>query len=178
MDDFNSIRLKRKTLQEFKEYSLKTSPNYSETLGFMIAFFKDTGISPYDTIRNPILLSTVGIIRRLDYTIALLKNIEKTQLIPTREMLESLFQKKPGKEKPVLVEKKLLKESKLITEDPALTFYREGYNKLQKRHNTLRNEIKCFVAKISYEKRSFGKYYFKLNLNKNEFDNFINENNI
>ena len=177
MDDFNTIRLKRKTLEEFKEYSLKTSPNYSETLGFMIAFFKDTGISPYDTIRNPILLSTVGIIRRLDYTITLLKNIEKTQLIPTREMLESLFEK-PAKEKPVLVEKKLLKESKLITEDPALTFYREGFNKLQKRHNTLRNEIKDFVAKISYEKRSFGKHYFKLNLNKNEFDNFKNKNSI
>jgi len=177
MDDFNTIRLKRKTLEEFKEYSLKTSPNYSETLGFMIAFFKDTGISPYDTIRNPILLSTVGIIRRLDYTIALLKNIEKTQLIPTREMLESLFER-PAKEKPVLVEKKLLKESKLITEDPALTFYREGYNKLLKRHNTLRNEIKDFTAKISYEKPSFRKHYFKLNLNKNEFDNFKNENHI
>jgi len=66
MDDFNTIRLKRKTLEEFKEYSLKTSPNYSETLGFMIAFFKDTGLSPYDTIRNPILASTAAINRRID----------------------------------------------------------------------------------------------------------------
>ncbi len=177
MDDFNTIRLKKKAIEEFKEYSLKTSPNYSETLSFMIAFFKDTGLSPYDAVRNPILASTVAIIRRIDYLIALLKNIEKTQLIPTREMLESLFEG-VKEEKPLFVEKKLLEEPKLITEDPALTYYREQYYKLQKQHNSLRNEIKDFTAKISYEKRSFGKEYFKLNLNKNEFDNFKNKNNI
>ncbi len=177
MDDFNTIRLKKKTIVEFKEYSLKTSPNYSETLSFMIAFFKDTGLSPYDATRNPILASTVTIIRRIDYLIALLKNIEKTQLIPTREMLESLFERVKV-EKPLLAEKKLLEEPKLISENEELTFYREQYYKLQERHNSLRNEIKEFTAKISYEKRSFGKEYFKLNLNKNEFDNFKNKNNI
>ena len=54
MDDFNTIRLRRKTLEEFKEYSIKTGPNYSETLEYMIAFFKDTGLSPYDTMTHPI----------------------------------------------------------------------------------------------------------------------------
>ena len=41
MDDFNTIRLKRKTIEKFKRYSKRVSPNYSETLEYMIAFFRD-----------------------------------------------------------------------------------------------------------------------------------------
>ena len=101
MDDFNTIRLKKKAIEEFKEYSLKTSPNYSETLSFMIAFFKDTGLSPYDTMNHSILSFTSSLNKRTDAVMAILRNIEKTQLIPTRKMLESLF-KNVKKEKPEL----------------------------------------------------------------------------
>ncbi len=45
MDDFNTIRLKKKVIEKFKEYSKNTSPSYSETLDYMIAFFEDTGLS-------------------------------------------------------------------------------------------------------------------------------------
>ena len=38
MDDFNTIRLKRKTIEKFKRYSKRVSPSYSETLEYMIAF--------------------------------------------------------------------------------------------------------------------------------------------
>jgi len=105
MDDYSTIRLRRKTIEKFKKYSRKTSPSYSETLDFMIAFFEDTGFSPYDTIHNPILSSTVTMNKRTEALIAILRNIERTQLIPTREMLESLF-KGDQEEVKLQVEKK------------------------------------------------------------------------
>jgi len=64
MDDFNTIRLKKKVIEKFKEYSKKTSPSYSETLDYMIAFFEDTGLSPYDTMHNPILSYTRALSKR------------------------------------------------------------------------------------------------------------------
>lgn len=50
MDDFNTSRLKKKTLDKFKKYSKKISSSYSETLDFIIAFFECNHLSPYDTL--------------------------------------------------------------------------------------------------------------------------------
>ena len=91
MDDFNTIRLKKKTIDKFKKYSKKISPSYSETLDFMIAFFEDNNLSPYDTLgMNRTSLQNV-LNKRLDAVVSILRNVEETQLKPTKKMLESLF---------------------------------------------------------------------------------------
>lgn len=170
MDDFNTIRLRRKTLEEFKKYSIKTGPNYSETLEYMIAFFQDTGLSPYDTMSHPLLASTIAINRRLDYIIALLKNIEQTQLIPTREMLESLFEGRIEK-KPLLIERsqKEIEESKTATEKLLDSYERE----LHEQSNELRElkqELNFLLRKVSYVNNTFGKSYFRLELSKEKLE--------
>ena len=172
MDDFNTIRLKRKTLQEFKEYSLETSPNYSETLEFMIAFFKDTGISPYDTIRNPILASTVAIYRRLDYIVALLKDIEKTQLIPTREMLESLFKGVEEKEEkqPLYIERTIEEIEDLKSEEEKLIdYYSNQYEVTSKELSKTKDKLSQIENKLVYVKNTFGTSYYKLNITPEKY---------
>jgi len=170
MDDFNTIRLRRKTLEEFKVYSKKTSPNYSETLEFMIAFFEDTGISPYDTIRNPLLASTIAIHRRLDYIIAFLKNIEKTQLIPTREMLESLFEGKVEK-KPLLIERtqEEIEASKTATEK-LVDQYSIQYEESRKQLAETRKYLIQILDNLTYVKSTFGKDYYRLDTPKEKIE--------
>jgi hypothetical protein len=173
MDDFNTIRLKRKTLEEFKEYSLKTSPNYSETLEFMIAFFKDTGISPYDTIRNPILASTVAIYRRLDYIIALLKDIEKTQLIPTREMLESLFHgvEKEEEKQPLYIERtKEEIEASKTEEERLIDHYHDQYEETREQLVETRNYLLQLLDDLTLVKSTFGKDYYRLDIAKEKIE--------
>jgi hypothetical protein len=171
MDDFNTIRLKRKTLQEFKEYSLKTSPNYSETLEFMIAFFKDTGISPYDTIRNPILASMIAINRRTDYIIALLKDIEKTQLIPTREMLESLFHGVEKEKQPLYIErtKEEIEASKTDTEK-LLDQYHNQYEKSREQLVETKKYLANLLDDLTFVKSTFGKGYYRLDITKEKIE--------
>ena len=106
MDDFNTIRLKKKTIDKFKKYSKKTSPSYSETLDFMIAFFEDNDLSPYDTLNENMTSVSNRINKRIDAVITIFRNVEKTQLKPTKELLESLFANEKEK-KPLLVERKL-----------------------------------------------------------------------
>jgi len=175
MDDFNTIRLKRKTLEEFKQYSQKTSPNYSETLEFMIAFFKDTGISPYDTIRNPALASMVAIHSRLDYIIALLKNIEQTQLIPTREMLERLFEGKVEK-KPLLIERtqKEIEASKTADEKLFESYSQELYEKNNEIRD-LKQKLKFLLRKVTFVNNTFGKSYYRLDISKEQFEEIISK---
>jgi len=175
MDDFNTIRLRRKIIEKFKEYSRNTSPSYSETLEYMIAYFEDTGISPYDTIYNPILASTIAINRRTDYLIALLKNIEKTQLIPTRLMLESLFQLDTKEKQPLLIEKKLLEENNKAEVDPkdsALEFYRIQYEKNQERVNILKYEFGSIFRQLTYTKSNFSKNHYRLEISQEELEDF------
>lgn len=171
MDDFNTIRLRRKTLEEFKVYSKKTSSNYSETLEFMIAFFKDTGISPYDTIHNPVLASMVAINNRLEYIIALLKSIEKTQLIPTREMLESLFQGVEKKKQPLYIErtKEEIEASKTDSEK-LIDQYQNLYDKSREQLVETRKQLTQLLDNLTYVKSTFGKDYYRLNIPKEKIE--------
>ena len=174
MDDFNTIRLRRKIIEKFKEYSRKTSPNYSETLEYMIAYFEDSGFSPYDTIYNPILASTIAINRRTDYIIALLKNIEKTQLIPTRLMLESLFQIDTKEKKPLLVERKVLDSTNKVEVDPKdeqLEFYRTQDERNQERASALKWEYFTLLEQLVFTKSNFGKNHYRLDITQEELKN-------
>ena len=170
MDDFNAIRLRRKTLEDFKKYSIKTGPSYSETLEYMIAFFKDTGISPYDTIHNPALASMVAIHKRLDYIIALLKNIEQTQLIPTREMLERLFE---GIEKPepIYIERSQeeIEASKTAGEKLLESYSQELYEKNNEVRD-VKQDLRFLLRKAAYVKNTFGKSYYRLDISKEQFE--------
>ena len=170
MDDFNTIRLKKKIIEKFKEYSKKTSPSYSETLDYMIAFFEDTVLSPYDTMRNPILSYTRALNKRAKAVIDILRNIEKTQLIPTREMLESLFEE-VEKEEPVYFERtqEEIEASKTETEK-LLDSYAKELDKYRKELYDTKNEFSYLLNKLSHIKNTFGKSYYRLDMSKEKIE--------
>ncbi len=168
MDDFNTIRLKKKVIEKFKEYSKKTSPSYSETLDYMIAFFEDTGLSPYDTMHNPFLSYTRALSKRTKAVMTILRTIEKTQLIPTREMLESLFVEK--EEEPLQVEKKSLEELTQIRENKELKYYREAYHKKEAELNQLKQHINKTVKNFKFVNSTFGTNHYLLKLTKDEYN--------
>lgn len=57
---------------------LKNKSCYSETLDFIIAFFEDNNLSPYNTLNENMTSVTNRINKRKDAVIAIFKNIEKT----------------------------------------------------------------------------------------------------
>jgi len=170
MDDFTTIRLKKKVIEKFKGYSKKSSPSYSETLDFMIAFFQDTGLSPYDTMNNPILSCTISLNKRTDAVAAILRNIEKTQLIPTREMLESLFEE-VEKEEPEYIERtqEEIEASKTKTER-LLDYYSEELDKNRKELYNLKTEFSNLLSDLIYIKSAFGKSYYRLDISKEKIE--------
>jgi len=170
MDDFNTIRLRKKVLERFKEYSKRISPSYSETLDYMIAFFEDTGLSPYDTMHHPILSYTRALNKRTKAVIDILRNIEKTQLIPTREMLESLFEGEEEDE-PLYVEKtqEEIDASKTETEK-LLEYYSKELDKNRKEKYKVKNEFSNLLEKLRYINNPFGKSYYRLDISKEKLE--------
>lgn len=165
MDDFDTIRLKKKTLDKFKNYSKKISPSYSETLDFMIAFFKDNNLSPYDTLPTSFTSLMNVFNKRTEAVISILRNVEETQLKPTKKMLESLFEG-VEKKQPKYVEKTKIKKSTLITENKELTYYRNEYYKKQSELNYLKTKVKDTFDKFELTKHTFSsdQYILKLKI--------------
>ena len=168
MDDFNTIRLKKKTIEKFKEYSKKVGPNYSETLDYMIAFFEDNYLSPYDTLNSPMWSFNKIINKRMDAVAAILRNIEKTQLIPAREMLESLFE---GEEESLLIERNHFEEESLQSIDERLyTHYFNKYEVTHKELNQFKNDLNNIIDKVKYVNNTFGRDYYRLDISREKFE--------
>ncbi len=164
MDNFNTIRLKKKTIEKLKKFSKKISPSYSETLDFMIAFFEDNDLSPYDTLRDSMTSVSNRLNKRMDAVAAILKNIEKTQLIPTRELLESLFQEE---EETLLVERKHFEEESLQSIDERLySHYYNKYEATRKELNQLKSNLNNLMDNVKYVKNTFGRDYYRLDISK------------
>jgi len=168
MDDFNTIRLKKKTIAKFKKYSKKISPSYSETLDFMIAFFEDNNLSPYDTLgMNRMSLQNV-LNKRIDAVISILRNVEESQLKPTKKMLESLF-KEAEDTKPLILEKSTITKPILTAENEALTYYRNAYFKQQGELNELKHKLKGTIGKFKLVKNTFSSNFYVLKLSEHEY---------
>jgi hypothetical protein len=57
----------------------------------MMAFFEDNHLSPYDTLKTGTTSLSNILNKRMDAMVSILKNVEETQLKPTKKMLESLI---------------------------------------------------------------------------------------
>jgi len=175
MDDFNTIRLKKKTIEKFKKYSKKVSPNYSETLDYMIAFFEDNYLSPYDTLNSPMWSFNKIINKRMDAVVAIIRNMEKTQLIPSREMLESLFDEAEKEDEQELLEEVLSDTTSEaeFTENMELEYYRNGYFTGKSSLREVKDEFKNVLNQMTYIKNNFGNNYYRLNISQQEFDEIL-----
>lgn len=171
MDDFNTIRLKNKTIEKFKKYSKEISPSYSETLDYMISFFKDNDLSPYDTL-NANYTSFINVFnKRMDALISILRNMEKTQLIPTREMLESLFIEENEEEEQLYVERTMDEiEDSRSQEERLMNYYREKYYETNKNLFKTKEEFQRTLNRLVHVKNTFGANYYRLNITKEEFE--------
>ena len=170
MDDFNTIRLKKKTIEKFKEYSKKVGPNYSETLDYMIAFFEDNYLSPYDTLNSPMWSFNKIINKRMDAVVAIIRNMEKTQLIPSREMLETLFDEADKEDEQELFEEVLSDTTSEVefSENKELEYYRKGYFTGKSSLREVKDQFKKVLNKVDYIKNSFGRNYYRLNITQQE----------
>ncbi|WP_111308021.1 BfmA/BtgA family mobilization protein [Confluentibacter sediminis] len=171
MDDFNTIRLKKKTIDKFKKYSKKISPSYSETLDFMIAFFQDNNISPYDTLRVNFSSLPNILNKRMDAVVSILRKIEETQLKPTKKMLESLFEEMEEKEEPMYIDRtqEEIEASKTETEK-LLDYYSVEYDKSREELHEIKNEFSNLLNELSYIKNTFGRSYYRLDIPKEKIE--------
>jgi hypothetical protein len=144
-------------------------------MDLIIDFFEWHGFSPSERFEKSLGQELFKNRKRTEAAIAIIKDIEKNQTKPTNAMLELLFQENPKEEEP---QEEFFEQQELITENEELVFYREQYFKQIETHNKFKNVITELMDKLVYEKRNFGKDFFKLNATKKELEKFRNDINM
>lgn len=119
-EGFETLKIKTSVAKKFRKFSKILSKSQSMTLLLMLDFFIENGISPLETLgpRMETLEQKIsGLIKkRMNGMIAIMKNIEKTQTMPTVAMMQSLFEVTNPPEQ------KLLREKKYLNEKPPVRF--------------------------------------------------------
>lgn len=113
METFTSIRFKNETAESFKKYSKCIATTHTEALELVLQFFAKSGLHPKDDVGPLFKKLERVIVKECNTIIAILKNIERTQLKPTHALVmllyEAIKEEKEAMEKmkrPRLVEKK------------------------------------------------------------------------
>jgi len=111
MDTFITIRFKRKIARRFQQFSKSHFNSHTEAMAAMLDFFFYNEISPKEKLGPTGRTIEQSIKKRLNAIIAIMRDVEKNKANPTLALLQSLFEQSEPKEKPLMLEKNILKKT-------------------------------------------------------------------
>lgn len=160
MSTFYTIRFRRNTAKRFKQFSRQIAVTYSEGLDCMIDFFEWHGFLPSDRFEKSISREILKNRQRMNANIAILKNIEKNQTLPSVSMLKLLFEQAPETtQQPKFVEKSQAEQSQDAAYQEALELstLRNQLATLAQELQTTTQDLQTVLAHVELHKNSFGK---------------------
>ncbi len=179
MDDFKTVRIKKKTLLRFKSFSRKVSNSYSKTLDMVMNFFEWHGFLPSDRLGKSMVEEIIKNRKRTNAIVAIIKDIEKSQTLPTVAMLQSLFEQQAEQENASdfedgldFIEKKFengYEEEEWMEET---TVPRISYDRLGDKMDSIKKDFSYVLDNVKLVKSSFGKNHFRLELTEGELVKF------
>ncbi|MEM8999751.1 MAG: BfmA/BtgA family mobilization protein [Bacteroidota bacterium] len=168
--DYSAISIKADVAVLFRRYCRTFGKTNSEVLQQMVLFLKFTGLDPFKNHLGKLVKLQEKALERIEYTIALIKNIEKTQTKPTYEMTKILFEayvrNKPESEGE---ERVPIREAQILMVPQSKLYYvKEGFKAYKKRCQYL-------LTKVEVVEPTFGKPYLRLDLTQEEFERLSKE---
>ncbi len=135
-------------------------------------FFEWNDLSPNDNLG----LKNNRTNKRINAVIAILKNIEKHQTLPTKAMLDSLFQEMAEMEEEGDIEEEFdFGTPEAFSPDTEMAHYRTRYEEMQEKLAAYKNMIQNLLEQMIYVKGTFGKGHYKLDMDKTEFEKLKRE---
>ncbi|MEO2053119.1 MAG: BfmA/BtgA family mobilization protein [Allomuricauda sp.] len=167
---FSAISIKKDVALRFREFSRLVSNSHTSTLVAIMDFFERNDLSPNDDLG----INNNRTNKRINAVIAILKNIEKHQTLPTKTMMDSLFHEMTEMEKEE-EETFDFGTPKLLDANEELEFYKTGYGNLQEQLADVQEKMVSLLEKVIYIKSTFGSGYLKLEMDRESFDKLKNE---
>ncbi|GGW42530.1 BfmA/BtgA family mobilization protein [Arenibacter certesii] len=175
MNSFEGIRFKKETAKDFQKFSRRFFKTHAEALQTMLDFFINNEISPKESLGSNGRTITNLIKKRFNAMAAMMKNIEKHGVLPTKAMLVLLFEHSPQKKReqaPLLLDAQDADPERDMffkKVEQALIMEKENTNlKRDLRQN--REEFYLVLKKLHLIKSSFGKPRLQLDMTLADFE--------
>ncbi len=165
--DFSAISIKTEVAVQFRHYSKHFTKSNTEVLRQMMLFLKWNNLNPFKTDIDKIILEIRHNRQRIEYLIAMLKNIEKKQTKPTADMVKILFEAFAKNQKPKRVERLLLARE---GDKKQIDFIaNQNHKRLKKEFKEYRKTCRRILENVEEVKPAFGKPYLRINMSIAEF---------
>ena len=171
---YSNITVKKETATRFRSYSKKFGKSHSEVLDGMIQYFKENSLDPFGEGTKIILDSIKKLERQMmkkfDRLIAIIKNMEKTSIRPTYEMMLILYEAyvKDGR-KPKREPVKLQKERMDFLE-PRNTVPKTEHDRMLQEFKEYKKRCTEIIDNVEKVEPMMGKPYLKINMDIGEFE--------
>lgn len=164
---FSGINVKKEVAVRFRAFSKTVSQSHSETLDAMLNFFKWNQLHPNDNLG----VKEDDTKKRINALIAIIRNIEQQQTLPTKAMLDTLFQEITQAEQQDVQEESFdFGTPEPLTLDGELKYYQNRFEEIQQQLSAYKNAIDHMLNQLQLVKGTFGKEYHKLAMTKDELE--------
>ncbi|RIV72634.1 BfmA/BtgA family mobilization protein [Flagellimonas aequoris] len=171
---YSNITVKKETAIRFRSYSKRFNKSHSEVLDGMVQYFKENNLDPFGE-GTKIILDGIKklerqMMKKFDRLIAIIKNMEKTSIRPTYEMMLILYEayvkdgRKPRRE-PVQIQ-----EERKDFLEPRNTVPKVQHDRMLQEFNEYRKHCNEILNKVEKVEPMMGKPYLKINMGIGEFE--------
>lgn len=165
-----TLSIKASVVNKFRDYCQTISMPHSTALLMMISYFENNEISVEKSL-EPRIQSLENLInKRINGLTAIIRDIEKTQTKPSREMLQLLFQESPDKNKELVHEKKRLPVEQRTQNEMDILKYQQQARLAREQLKGKSRELNLLLEKVIVTRNSFGQVQLRLNMSKTEFE--------
>ncbi|MER3374833.1 MAG: BfmA/BtgA family mobilization protein [Allomuricauda sp.] len=171
---YSNITVKKETATRFRAYSKKFNKSHSEVLDGMIRHFKENQLDPFGEGTKIILESIKKLERQMmkkfDRIIAIIKNMEKTSIRPTYEMMLILYEayvKDGRKPKPEPVP---IQEERMDFLEPRNTVPKVDHERILREFETYKKRCNEILDNVEKVEPMMGKPYLKINMSIGDFE--------
>jgi len=173
-EGYSNITVKKETATRFRTYSKRFNKSHSEVLDGMVQYFKENNLDPFGEGTKIILDSIkkleTKMMRKFDRLIAIIKNMEKTSIRPTYEMMLILYEayvkdgRKPRRE-PVQIQ-----EERKDFLEPRNTVPKVEHDRMLKEFKDYKKRCNEILHNVEKVEPMMGKPYLKINMGIGDFE--------
>jgi len=171
---YSNITVKKETAIRFRCYSKKFNKSHSEVLDGMIQYFKENNLDPFGEGTKIILESLKKLerqmMKKIDRLIAIIKNMEKTSIRTTYEMMLILYEAYVKDERKPKPEPIKIQEERMDFLELRNTVPKTKHDRMLKGFENYKKHCNEILHNVEKVEPMMGKPYIKINMGIGKFE--------
>ncbi|RYC51737.1 BfmA/BtgA family mobilization protein [Flagellimonas olearia] len=176
---YSNITVNKETATRFRGYSKRFNKSHSEVLDGMVTFFRENNLDPFGggtrIVLDHIKKLERQMMKKIDRLIAIVKNMEKTSIRPTYEMMLILYEayvkdgRKPRRE-PVQIQ-----EERMDFLEARNTVPKTEHDRMLQELKNYKKHCNEIINNVEKVEPMMGKPYLKINMGIGDFESLKNQ---